>query len=109
MKIQPRRLWQEGEVETGMIVCRRHDHESNWKPDGWRAKWTHKIGFVPGDKGGEGDGQYCQVAMTDGMVYARGMTKAQMAKCLTDQDMIPMPYSWWIKMVRFLRRQTNPL
>ena len=100
-------VWSAEDVRAGMIVCRAHRRRGRWKPDGGTAKWTHKVGFIPGDNKGVPGGQYCHIALTDGLVYWRGMTKEQMAKEMTDQDMIPMPYSWWLQMVRYLRRQTN--
>lgn len=110
-------VWSKEDVQCGMIVCRAHRGRGKWKPCGWTAKWTHKVGFVPGDATHEylknvaasnrGANHYCQIAMTDGMVYHRIMTKVAMAARLTEEDMIPMPYSWWLKTVRFLRSQTN--
>lgn len=70
------------------------------------AKWTKKIGFIAGDSTKLG-GQYCMLAMSDGMVMARGCTKEQMASKLTESDMIPMPWDWWQQMCAFLRAQTN--
>lgn len=110
-------IWSEEDVQCGMIVCRRNPRKGPFKPCGWTAKWTHKIGFVPGDgkiepnPSGRGflpSAQYCQIAMTDGMVYHRGLSKKQMAERLTQEDMIPMPYSWWLKTCRLLQRQTCP-
>lgn len=99
--------WEAEDIRAGMIVCRAHRGKEKWKPDGWTAKWTHKIGFVPCDKGSEGNGHYCQIAMTDGMVYCRGKTKGEMAALLNKEDMILMPYSWWLQTVRYLREMTN--
>jgi hypothetical protein len=102
--------WTEGDVHVGMIVCRRHTAKDYaWEPCGWKAKWTHKIGWVSGDMGEKGDGQYCQIAMTDGMVYHRGLTKEQMAVRLQNEDMIPMSWSRWKKMVEYMKNQTNPI
>jgi hypothetical protein len=101
-------VWSKEDVQAGMIVCRAHRINGKWKPEGWCAKWTHKIGFAPGDNKGKLGAHYCQIAMTDGMVYARGLTKEQMAEKLTETDMIPMPWSWWLKLTRYLRTQTNP-
>lgn len=110
--------WTPDDVHSGMIVCRAHRGSDKWKPDGWTAKWTYKIGFVPGDGRVTRDPnmpgrylpvpQYCQIAMTDGMVCCRKMSKADMAKRLTEDDMIPMPWSWWLRMVRYLAAQTSP-
>lgn len=106
-------VWSAEDITAGMIVCRAHRGRGKWKPDGWTAEWTHKIGFVIGDAtfnptSSEGSNHYCQIAMTDGMVCRRERTKKQMAELLTKEDMIPMPYSWWLATVRFLRKQTNP-
>jgi hypothetical protein len=111
-------VWSPEDVEAGLIVCRQNPRPGVFKPCGWTAKWTHKIGFVPGDATHEHKkntpaseqqaNHYCQIAMSDGMVYHRGLTKTAMAARLTEEDMIPMPYSWWVKTCRYLRRQTNP-
>jgi hypothetical protein len=114
--MKTKRIWAPEDVKAGMIVCRAHRGRDKWKPDGWTAKWTHKIGFVPGDGKMTKDpltnsyvsNQCCQIAMTDGMVYHRALSEADMAALLTEEDMIPMPWTWWVQMVRFLRRQTNP-
>jgi hypothetical protein len=109
-------VWSPEDVQSGMIVCRAHRGRGKWKPDGWTAKWTHKIGFVSGDGETTKDpatnryvtSHYCQIAMSDGMVYHREKSREQMAADLTSEDMIPMPYSWWLQMVRYLRSQTQP-
>lgn len=108
--MKPKFIWEEHHVEAGMLVCRAHRRSGvKWKPDGSEAKWTHKIGFIPGDSSiGKSEGQYCQIAMTDGMVYHRGRTKAEMAADLNEQDMIPMPRAWWRRMVTYLMPQLCP-
>lgn len=109
--------WTPEDVSAGMIVCRAHRNaRDKWQPNGWTAKWTYKIGFVPGDgrvtldsnRSHIGAPSYCMIAMTDGMVCSRKMSKADMAALLTKDDMIPMPWSWWLRMTRYLRTQTNP-
>lgn len=101
-------IWSATDITAGMIVCRAHRQKSKWFAEGWRAKWTSKIGYVPGDGKKKRGGHYCQIAMTDGLVYHRNLTKEQMAKVLTDEDMVPMPWTWWLQMTRYLRTQTAP-
>lgn len=112
----PRFIWKAEDVEVGMIVCRAHRGDDPWQAEGWTAKWTHKLGFVVGDGKVTKDpvthryqsGHYCQIAMTDGMVYHRGLTKEQMAARLNEEDMIPMPRSWWTRMTSYLMNQQCP-
>ncbi len=114
--MKTKHIWAPEDVEVGMIVCRAHRGPRKWAPEGWTAKWTHKIGWVSGDGETTKDpithcyvtNHYCQIAMTDGMVYHRSLSRAEMAARLTEEDMIPMPYAWWLQMVRYLRKQTNP-
>lgn len=103
MKPQVKFIWRPEDVKAGMIVCRAHRGKGRWKPEPWAAKWTYKVAFDQRD-----DNQYCLVAMTDGMVCATGRTKELMAACFNDDDMIPMPYNWWLRMVKYLQPQTNP-
>ena len=97
-------IWDATDIEAGLIVCSAHRRKTKWKPDGGTAKWTHKIGFVPGNNRKVPGGHYCHIAMTDGMVYWQGMTKERMAEEMTKSDMIPMPYGWWMQMARYLGR-----
>lgn len=114
--MKTKHAWSKEDVSAGMIVCRAHRGRGPWTAEGWTAKWTHKIGFIAGSSQTKKDlktnryysSHYCQIAMTDGMVYHRGLSQEEMAARLTEEDMIPMPWSWWLKMVRHLRQQTNP-
>lgn len=105
MKVFNKYEWAESDVTAGMIVCRAHRGPGKWFAEGWRAKWTMKVGFIPADGG---PGHYCLIAMTDGMVTSAQLTKKQLAEKFTREDMVPMPWGYWQKMVKYLKSQTNP-
>lgn len=99
--------WQPEDIICGRIVCKAEHATSNRKnrlerifePDGWTAKWTHKIGYSFSGK--EGD-KFHLIAMTDGLVGSI-KTAEEMAKHLNSEGMIPMPHFWLIKTMEFLR------
>lgn len=106
--------WETKDVIPGRIVCKPRRHrkmKAMYEPDGWSAKWTCKIGFqcgahVPisykGDDGRYHSDHYCLIAMTDGMT-GPCRSKADIAKWLNDNGMIPMPHEWLMKTIEFLK------
>ena len=58
-------IWEPEDVVVGRIVCKPlQKGERAFKPSGWTAKWTYKVGFV----GGGGDANYVLICLCDGMV-----------------------------------------
>lgn len=105
MKIQ----WETKDVIPGRIVCKQPAGRS-FKADGHSAKWSYKIGFMPGDisppvrdeNGKWKSNHFCTVAMTDGMVIGPKSAE-EMVQWLNNNQMIPMPHKWLLEVVEYLR------
>ena len=113
--------WEPKDIVSGRIVCKPKADDGTFKPDGWTAKWTYKIGWlaagnpekdyypIQGNTRKEREeylethrADYCGLAMTDGMV-TRAMTKKEFAAWLNDEGMIPMPHAWFVDTIEYLR------
>ena len=94
-------IWEEKDIICGRIVCKPTDDGKRFEADGWTAKWTMKIGFRPDLPHDE---HYCLTAMTDGMNTAVGSAK-DVADRFNKDGLIPMPHSWLLKTIEFLRDQ----
>jgi hypothetical protein len=92
-------IWEEKDIEnmTGRMVC-KPSAKDFFKPDGWTAKWTFQIGYANGT--GE---KLCLISITDGMI-SQIYTPKELAALLNKDEMIPMPYSWHLATLEFLRR-----
>ena len=115
-------VWEPKDIVCGRIVCkgthqfseRKNPVERGFKPDGWTAKWTFKIGWLAG-----GNAQvepdytnhetieatrcdYCLISMSDGRI-GNPKTKQEMADWLNSEEMIPMSYEWLVPTMEFLR------
>lgn len=91
--------WEPDDVIPGRIVCKPlQKGERSFKPSGWTAKWTFKIGFV---NGGGADSNVL-VCLSDGMV-GHAHTAADLAATLNKEGLILMPHAWLIDTMRFLR------
>ena len=89
--------WEAKDITAGRFVCKSKAAGGDVL-NGWSAKWTDKIGFVPEN----GANQYCLISMTDGLVCGK-YTKAELAKWLNENEMMPMPHEWLIKTIEFMR------
>ena len=38
--------WEPKDIVSGRIVCKPKADDGTFKPDGWTAKWTYKIGWL---------------------------------------------------------------
>lgn len=113
--------WEPSDIECGRIVCKPHTGDEQFKPNGWTAKWTYKLGWlaagnpareyhpIKGNNREEREtyiqqhrADYCAIAMTDGMITSP-KTQVEMAQWLNDEGMIPMPHEWFVKTVEYLR------
>lgn len=92
-------VWSEKDIICGRIVCKAETKDSLWKPDGWTAKWTFKIGFDPSKSS---DKSVCLICMADGMISSP-QSRAELAGYLNSNELIPMPYQWLQKTIEFLR------
>jgi hypothetical protein len=92
-------IWEPNDVVVGRIVCKPlQGKERHFKPTGWTAKWTYKIGFVNGG----GAQNYTLICMCDGMV-GRPHTQAELADALNRDKLILMPHGWLMATMEFLR------
>jgi hypothetical protein len=95
--------WESSDIIAGRIVCKPNPNtakkvlERSFTPDGWTAKWTHKIGYNPA----LGSKKYILISMTDGMI-SKPRTAEEMAAALNEDGMIPMPHAWLIKTLDYL-------
>jgi len=110
--------WQPDDISSGRIVCRPEHQfsdrkniiERGFKPDGWTAKWTYKIGWLAGGNltrpylytEPENRADFCLICMTDGMIL-EPMTTKEMASWLNKNKMMPMPHEWFVATVEFLK------
>ena len=94
-------VWQEKDVRCGIFVCRRPPEGEDLEPSGWNAKWMYKIGYQRSRSAGA-----TLVCMADGMI-GRKRTVKEMADYLNENDMIPMPHKWVIKMFEYMRDWYN--
>jgi len=99
--------WEEKDIICGRYVCKHPSHQAreHFEPCGNATKWTYKIGFCPKLET-DSEGQYCLIAMTDGMVIHYG-TKQKMVDKLNRDEMIPMPHKWLVKVINELRDAYN--
>ena len=101
-------VWEEKDVVCGRIVCRvPQSSEMN----GNQAKHTYKIGWHVGghvpiswrDSSGKyHTDHFCTIAMTDGMVNGP-KSKVAMVKWLNDNDMIPAPHEFVVRVMDYLK------
>lgn len=90
-------VWEEKDIQHGRIVCRPLEKDQNrFIPDVWTVKWTYQIGWIGSGK------KSCLICIGDGMV-GQVYTPAELASKLTDDGMIPMPHSWHLATIEFLR------
>lgn len=121
--------WEPSDISCGRIICKSTYGDCDkatsfirdFKPCGWTAKWTYKIGWLAGGNPQkeylpiqgktrkemekyveENRADYCVIAMTDGMI-TNPRTQKEMAHWLTKEKMIPMPHEWFLKTVEYLR------
>lgn len=99
-------IWEEKDIIPGRMVCKPSEKEF-FQPDGWTAKWTYMIGYA--NSTGEnpclvciGENP-CLVCIVDGMI-SKVYTPKELADRLNRDGMIPMPYSWHLATIEFLRR-----
>lgn len=96
--------WEEHDIIAGRIVCKPSANakkkllERSFTPDGWSAKWTHKIGFNPALN----SKKYVLIAMTDGMI-SKPYTAKELVAHLNEDGLIPMPHAWLIKTMDYLK------
>lgn len=90
-------IWKEQDIICGIFVCKKPNEGDVFVPSGWNAKWMHKIGFQKRSSDGT-----TLISMSDGMV-GRKRTPKEMAEYLTENNMMPMPHKWVIKMFEYMR------
>jgi hypothetical protein len=96
--------WEEHDIIAGRTVCKPSANstkkllERTFTPDGWTAKWTQKIGYNPA----LGAKKYVLIAITDGMI-TKPRTAKELAAALNEDGLIPMPHSWLIKTLDYLK------
>jgi hypothetical protein len=93
--------WEEKDIIAGKIVCKEPSYQGNenFKACGNSAKWTLKIGFAYYNN----IQYFVTVALTDGMVSKIGKTKKEVVEYLNKSELIPMPHSWLIEIINYLR------
>lgn len=90
-------IWSEEDAKCGMFVCKTPMGSAEFEPSSWNAKWMHKIGFQQRRSDGT-----TLISMSDGMIGQK-RTPTEMAEYLTENDMMPMPHKWAIKMIEYMR------